>query len=144
MKQGGWGSLTLVYLYGVVSAASLTKAIPLQAPISHLPGATAAMFGLYISLMAILPAIFGTMSGAVIDRLGARPALILAALIGALVNGLYMGAGSFAWFELIRVLEGAVPLLIYAAAPALMIATSTPQRRSAAMALWRSEERRVG
>ncbi len=93
MKTGGWPSLTLIYLYGVVSAASLTKAIPLQAHISSLPGASPALFGLFISLMAILPALFGTVSGAVIDRLGARPALILAALIGAGVNGLYLHRG---------------------------------------------------
>ena len=74
MKQGGWASLTLIYLYGVVSAASLTKAIPLQAHITHLPGATVGLFGLFVSLMAVLPAIFGTLSGAVIDRMGARPA----------------------------------------------------------------------
>lgn len=138
MKNGGWASLTLIYLYGVVSAASLTKAIPLQAQISGLPGASPALFGLFISLMAVLPALFGTLSGAVIDRLGARPALILAALIGAGVNGLYLIAPSFAPFEAVRVVEGAVPLLTYAAAPALMIATSAPQRRSAAMALWSS------
>jgi MFS family permease len=138
MKQGGWASLTLIYLYGVVSAASLTKAIPLQMHISGLPGAAPALFGLFISLMAVLPAIFGTLSGAMIDRLGARPALILAALIGALVNGLYLVADAFLPFEVIRVIEGAVPLLVYAAAPALMIATSSPQRRSAAMALWSS------
>ena len=138
MKQGGWPSLTLVYLYGVVSADSLTKAIPLQAHISDLPGASPALFGLFISMMAILPALFGTLSGAAIDRLGARPALILAALIGALVNGLYLIAPSFLPFQIIRVLEGAVPLLTYAAAPALMIATSAPQRRSGAMALWSS------
>jgi MFS transporter, DHA1 family, inner membrane transport protein len=138
MKTGGWASLTLIYLYGVVSAASLTKAIPLQAQISGLSGATPALFGLFISLMAVLPALFGTLSGAVIDRLGARPALILAALIGAGVNGLYLIAPAFAPFQAIRVVEGAVPLLTYAAAPALMIATSAPQRRSAAMALWSS------
>ncbi|HEY6456481.1 MAG TPA: MFS transporter [Steroidobacteraceae bacterium] len=138
MKQRGWPSLTLIYLYGVVSAASLTKAIPLQAHISSLPGAAPALFGLFISLMAVLPAIFGTLSGAVIDRLGARPALILAALIGAGVNGLYLLAGSFAQFEVIRVVEGCIPLLTYAAAPALMIAVSAPERRSAAMALWSS------
>ena len=138
MKQGSWASLTLIYLYGVVSAASLTKAIPLQVHISSLPGASPALFGLFISLMAVLPAIFGTVSGAVIDRLGARPALMLAALIGALVNGLYLVAPSFLSFQVIRVLEGAVPLLVYAAAPALMIATSAPQRRSGAMALWSS------
>jgi predicted MFS family arabinose efflux permease len=138
MKQGSWASLTLIYLYGVVSAASLTKAIPLQAHITHLPGATVALFGLFVSLMAILPALFGTLSGAVIDRMGARPALILAALIGALVNGLYMKADSILPFEAIRVVEGAVPLLTYAAAPALMIATSAPERRPAAMALWSS------
>jgi predicted MFS family arabinose efflux permease len=138
MKHGGWASLTLIYMYGVVSAASLTKAIPLQAHISALPGASPALFGLFISLMAVLPAIFGTVSGAVIDRLGTRPALILAALIGALVNGLYLVADSFLPFQVIRVVEGAVPLLVYAAAPALMIATSAPERRSAAMALWSS------
>jgi len=138
MKNGGWASLTLIYLYGVVSAASLTKAIPLQIHISGLPGASPALFGLFISLMAVLPAIFGTLSGAVIDRLGARPALILAALIGALVNGLYLVADSFLPFQVIRVVEGAVPLLVYAAAPALMITTSAPERRSAAMALWSS------
>jgi MFS family permease len=138
MKNGGWASLTLIYLYGVVSAASLTKAIPLQAHISQLPGAAPALFGLFISLMAVLPAIFGTLSGAVIDRLGARPALILAALIGALVNGLYLIATAFLPFQVIRVVEGAVPLLVYAAAPALMIATAAPERRNAAMALWSS------
>jgi MFS family permease len=138
MKQGSWPSLTLIYLYGVVSAASLTKAIPLQAHISSLPGASPALFGLFISLMAVLPAIFGTLSGALIDRLGARPALILAALIGALVNGLYLVAPSYLTFQIVRVIEGAIPLLVYAAAPALMIATSAPQRRSAAMALWSS------
>ncbi len=138
MKQGGWASLTLIYLYGVVSAASLTKAIPLQVHIASLPGASVALFGLFISMMAVLPAIFGTLSGAVIDRLGARPALILAALVGALVNGLYLVAPSFLRFQIIRIGEGTVPLLTYAAAPALMIATSAPQRRSAAMALWSS------
>ena len=138
MKHGGWPSLTLIYLFGVVSAASLTKAIPLQTHISSLPGASPALFGLFISLMAILPALFGTLSGALIDRLGARPALMLAALIGALVNGLYLLADSFLPFQAIRVVEGAVPLLVYAAAPALMIATSAPQRRSGAMALWSS------
>jgi hypothetical protein len=49
MKHGGWASLTLIYLYGVVSAASLAKAIPLQAHISSLPGASPALFGLFIS-----------------------------------------------------------------------------------------------
>jgi MFS family permease len=138
MTPGGWPSLILIYLYGVVSAASLTKAIPLQAHITHLPGASAALFGLFVSLMAVLPAIFGTLSGAFIDRVGARPALILAALIGAVVNGLYLVADSILPFQVIRVVEGAVPLLVYAAAPALMIASSAPERRAASMALWSS------
>jgi MFS family permease len=138
MNQGSWPRLILIYLYGVVSAASLTKAIPLEGRITQLPGATVALFGLFLSLMAVLPAIFGTLSGAVIDRLGARPALILAALIGALVNGLYLMADSILPFQVLRVIEGAIPLLVYAAAPALMIAISAPERRSAAMSLWSS------
>jgi MFS family permease len=134
--MSSWRSLLLIYFYGVASAASLSKVIPLQDEIAHLPGANAGSFALFVSLLALLPAIFGTMFGAVIDRIGTRPALIVAAALGALANGLYFYADSIKTFLAIRVFEGLIPLCVYAAAPALMISTSPPARRSAAMALW--------
>ena len=135
-RTDNWRLLVLIYLYGVVSAASLSKAIPLQEHVIGLPGASPGSFALFISLMAVLPALLGTLSGAIIDRIGARPALIIAAVAGAVVNGLYYQANSMGSFMVIRTLEGAVPLCAYAAAPALMIAVATPERRSAAMSLW--------
>ena len=131
-----WRLLGLIYLYGVISAASLSKAIPLQEHVTGLPGASPGSFALFLSLMAVLPALLGTLSGALIDRIGARPALMLAALIGATVNALYCFSDSIGGFMAIRLLEGAVPLCAYAAAPALMIAVTAPERRSAAMSLW--------
>ena len=62
--MSSWRSLLLIYLYGVASAASLSKVIPLQDEIAHLPGANAGSFALFVSLLALLPAIFGTMFGA--------------------------------------------------------------------------------
>jgi len=135
-RTDNWRLLVLIYLYGVVSAASLTKAIPLQEHVIGLPGAGPGSFALFVSLMAVLPALLGTLSGAIIDRIGARPALIISALVGAAANALYLFSNSISGFMVIRLLEGAVPLCAYAAAPALMIAVSAPQRRSAAMSLW--------
>jgi predicted MFS family arabinose efflux permease len=128
--------LIFIYLYGVLSAASLSKMIPLREQIGALAGAHANSFGILISLIAVPPALLGTLSGGLIDRIGARPALISAALAGAAANALYFIAPGMNDFLLIRVLEGFAPLGIYAAAPALMVSTSPPERRNAAMALW--------
>ena len=135
-KTGGWGSLVPIYLYGVASAASLSKAIPLQQHIAALPGAGGDSFALYMALMAVLPAVFGAAGGGLIDRIGARPALLFAALCGTVLNAAYALTDSIGAFLALRVVEGLIPLAAYAAAPALMIATAAPERRNAAMALW--------
>ena len=136
MKAGGWQPLILVYLYGMLSAASLGKVIPLHDRIAELPGAGPNSFALFIALFALAPALLGTLSGVVVDRIGSRPVLIAASLLGAAVNALYLLAPSIGAFLALRVLEGFIPLGIYAAAPALMIALSTPHNRNAAMSLW--------
>jgi predicted MFS family arabinose efflux permease len=136
MKPGGWPSIALIYLYGVLASASLSKIIPLLADIGAHLGATALQFGLLISLMTVLPAMFAAVAGSLIDRIGARGALLVAAAIGVLVNLAYLMASSLHAFMVIRVLEGLVVLGIYSAAPALIMATSSPARRGHAMTLW--------
>lgn len=136
LASGGWPSIGLIFLYGVLSSASLSKIIPILGDIGAHLGAGPARLGLLISLMTVLPALLAAVAGSIIDRLGARRTLQLVALVGMAVNAAYLAADSLGTFMVIRVAEGLLALGAYAAAPALMMATASSARRGRAMALW--------
>ncbi|MEJ0099268.1 MAG: MFS transporter [Pseudomonadota bacterium] len=136
LAPGSWMSIGLIYLYGVLSSASLSKIIPILGDVGAHLGATPARFGLLISLMTVLPAVLASVAGSIIDRLGARSTLQLVALAGIAVNGTYLLADSLGLFMAIRVVEGLIAVGAYAAAPALIMATASPGRRGRAMAVW--------
>lgn len=136
LAPGSWGSIALIYLYGVLSSASLSKIIPIVGDVGAHLGATPAQFGLLISLMTVLPAALASVAGSIIDRIGSRGTLQVVALIGIAVNAAYLATGSLFAFMTIRVLEGLIAVGAYAAAPALIMATVSPQRRGRAMAFW--------
>jgi MFS family permease len=136
VKSGSWPSIGLIYLHGVLTSASLSKIIPLQGDyIAHV-GLKPGSFALLIALVTVPSAIFATVGGSFIDRIGARTALIAAATIGMLVNVAYLLANSVPAFQGIRLLEGLIMVCAYSAAPALIMATTSVQRRGRAMALW--------
>ncbi|HTQ37084.1 MAG TPA: MFS transporter [Steroidobacteraceae bacterium] len=136
LAPGGWVSIGMIYLYGVFSTASLSKIIPILGDVGAHLGAPPARFGLLISLMTVLPALLASVAGSVIDRLGAQRALQLVAVIGVAVNGAYLATDSLSAFMAIRVLEGLIAVGAYAAAPALIMATTPAARRGRAMAVW--------
>jgi MFS family permease len=136
MKPGSWPSIALIYLYGVLASASLSKIIPLLADLAAHLSATPLQFGLLISLITVPPAVLAAAAGSIIDRVGARSALMAGAAIGVIVNLAYLQAGSLQAFMIIRVCEGLVMVGIYSAAPALIMATAGSPRRGHAMAVW--------
>lgn len=136
MRRGGWPSIGLIYLYGVLGSASLSKIIPLQHDFAEHLGTTPTQFAVLISLLTIAPAVFAAVGGSLIDRIGARHALLAAALVGAGVNFAYLFASGLPAFQVLRGLEGCVLVCAYSAAPALIIATAGPARRGPAMAFW--------
>lgn len=136
VPPGGWVALAMIYLYGVSASASLSKVIPILGDIGTHLGVPAAGLALLISLMTILPAVLASMAGAIIDRLGAHRALQLVAATGAAVNAAYLAAPGLGTFMAIRVAEGLVAVGAYSAAPALIMATTAPQRIGRAMAVW--------
>jgi MFS family permease len=81
-------------------------------------------------------AIIGAAIGGVVDRVGPARALMFSAIAGALANIAYLFADRMLAFELIRVFEGCALVGIFAAAPALIMATTTDKRRVRAMSLW--------
>jgi len=136
MKPGSWPSIALIYLYGVLASAGLSKIIPLQGDYESLLGIGHAQFSLLLSLITIPPALLAAAAGSIIDRIGARTALITAAVVGVCVNFAYLQADSLRSFQIIRALEGFVMVGAYSGAPALIMATTAPERRSRAMAFW--------
>ncbi len=136
LAPGGWMSIGLIYLYGVLSSASLSKIIPILGDIGTHLDAGPQRLGLLISLMTVLPALLAAVAGSAIDRLGARRTLQLVALVGMAVNAAYLATDSLGAFMSIRVIEGLVAVGAYAAAPALMMATAGTARRARTMALW--------
>ncbi|MEY4760931.1 MAG: hypothetical protein RLZZ200_787, partial [Pseudomonadota bacterium] len=136
MKAGSWPSVLLIYLYGVLSSASLSKVIPLQGDFATHLGASPSQFGLLMALLSIPPALFATVSGSIADRIGARTMLIASSLVGALANALAWQASSLSAFQGIRLIEGFVLAGVYSSAPALIMATTGNERRGKAMAFW--------
>jgi MFS family permease len=136
MKSGSWASIVLIYFFGVLSSASLSKVIPLQADFQAQFAAGPAQFALLMTLLTIPPALFATVGGSIADRIGARTVLIAAAITGVVANALALLAPTLAAFLAIRVLEGFVLSGVYSAAPALIMATTDNARRGKAMAFW--------
>ena len=136
LAPGSWLSIGLIYLYGVLSSASLSKVIPILGDVGEHLGGSPTQLALLISLMTVLPALLASVAGSAIDRLGARSTLQWVALTGLAVNAAYLATHSLAGFMAIRVLEGLIAVGAYAAAPALIMATSAPEHRGRAMAFW--------
>ncbi len=136
MKSGSWASIISIYAFGVVAVAGLSKMMPLLADFHRALGATPGQFAFLISLLALPTALFAAIGGAVVDRVGARRGLIFSGLIGITANTLYLFADSVASFQTIRILEGLTIMGVFTSAPALLMATTSGERRVAAMTLW--------
>lgn len=136
MKPGSWPSIALIYLFGVAGSASLSKVIPLQQDLAQHLDASPAQFALLLSLLTIAPAALATVGGSLIDRVGAHRSLVAAAALGAAVNAGYLLAPDLRSFQVLRVIEGFILVSAYSAAPALIMATTSAQRRGPAMAFW--------
>jgi predicted MFS family arabinose efflux permease len=136
MKSGSWWSITLIYLYGVLGVASLSKVIPLKDLLAATIAMTEISFGLFVSLLMLPAALLASLAGGVIDRVGSRKALMFCASIGAITNVGFLFAASTSQFQTLRLVEGLGMLGIFSAAPALIMSTCEGQRRIRAMALW--------
>lgn len=133
---GSWVSIGLIYCYGVLTTASLSKIIPILGDLAANLGATPGQFALLISLMTILPAALASVAGSIVDRMGAHRALQLVALVGLAVNAAYLLSDSLQGFMIVRVAEGLIAVGAYSAAPGLIMATVPDARRRRAMAVW--------
>jgi MFS family permease len=136
MKPGRWPSILTVYGFGVLAVVAVAKFIPLIGDTGQHLGATAQQHAWLIALIGIPAALLAAISGALIDRFGARETLIASGLVGALANVGYYFAPTMAGFQGARLLEGMALVGIFSAGPALLMSTTEGRRRIVAMTFW--------
>jgi predicted MFS family arabinose efflux permease len=136
MKPGSWGSVWLVYFYSILCMASVGKLVPIESDIESAFGTSPASVGFAISLVAVFSAIGATIGGGIIDRVGARLAIIVTSIILVFCNLLSFFATSMFMLDVARLIEGIEFIGIIVAAPALIMATTAGQRQVRAMSLW--------
>ena len=120
----------------MLAAASISKLMPIATDLEHHLGASPQGLGIAISLLSVSSIFAATIGGAIIDRVGARPAIIITSLIVVACNAMSFFAQSMAMLYVARFIEGLEFIGIITAAPALIMAITSGRRQMQAMALW--------
>src|SRR6059036_4011225 len=141
-SRGGLGgrkaAMTFIYVTIVLDTLAFVILIPVLAPLvvsftsSEAEGAL--MFGLLLTVWSLMQFLFSPLIGALSDRFGRRPVLILSS-IGLGVDYMVMAlAPNLAWLLLGRILSG-ITASSYATAAAYVADVTPAERRAAAFGM---------
>jgi MFS family permease len=136
VEAGSWGSIGLVCMYAIVAAASITKLMPLTSVLGHAFNAGPRSIGFAISLISVSSLVAATIGGVIIDRVGARTAIISASIVAVISNIIGFFATSVFMLDVARLIEGVEFIGINAAAPVLLMTITSGPRRMKAMSLY--------
>ncbi len=128
--------VVLLYLFGVVSMALVGILSPLALRITgdlHVPSSA---IGLTIALFSLPSAAVATVGGGLVDRIGPRAALLIAAALIVVADIALALAPSLLVFDVGMLLMGTGFVGLVIGAPAMMMARLTATLRTRAMAFW--------
>ncbi len=136
VKSTHWGGVSAVLFAGIVLGLYFGKAPPVLPVIKQELGLSLISAGFVVSAFNALAMVGAIVTGAASDRFGA----LRFAIIGSLATGAGGLLGALAGGEttilLSRLVEGVGFVMLNVAAPALVVAASRPDRRSAMLGLW--------
>jgi MFS family permease len=131
-----WFSIILIYVYGLVGTSALGMMGPLSADVGRTFDVTASVIGVAIAGQLLPLAFGGLLMGWLIDRIGARPLLII---------GLFaVGASSLAnaWlesFNMLRItllIEGIALVALLTSGQGLLMMFTSGKQQVQALTLW--------
>ncbi len=134
--RGNWFTVALVYSLGLGSMALVGILSPLALKITAAMGAPPAAIGLTIALFSLPAAILATIGGSIVDRLGPRLSLIIAAPILVVADVILWLAQDIWLFNLGVLVAGIGYLSILNGGAAMLIGAMEGSRRTRAMTLW--------
>jgi MFS family permease len=136
VKAGGWPSILLAYVMGVLAVMSLVLMVPLRGDFLTRGGLDAGQYGLLIGLIGIPAAALATFSGGLIDRFGPRIMMVGGTFLFGFANLAYTVIATPSLFFLFRLIEGVALSIVLAAGPTLIMRTTEGKRQVSAMTFW--------
>ncbi|KAF1072367.1 MAG: hypothetical protein GAK45_00242 [Pseudomonas citronellolis] len=136
MRAGSWPSILLTLTFAVLIAACHGKTIMLVADLANAFQVSPARASWVVSAVAIIAALASPLVNWGVARVGERSAIVVGLLLAAACSYLASRAESFQWLLALRVLEGAGYISVVLAALALLVHTTSGQRRTTALAFW--------
>jgi predicted MFS family arabinose efflux permease len=136
VKAGGWPSILLAYVMGVLAVMSLVLMVPLRGDFLARGGLDEGQYGLLIGLIGIPAAALATFSGGLIDRFGPRVMMVGGTFLFAAANLAYTAITIPSLFFLVRLIEGVALSIVLAAGPTLIMRTTQGKRQVTAMTFW--------
>jgi MFS family permease len=136
VKAGGWPSILLAYVMGVLAIMSLVVMVPLRGDFLARGGLDAGQYGLLIGLIGIPAAALATFSGGLIDRFGPRIMMVGGTFLFAIANLAYTTVSTPSLFFMCRLIEGVALSIVLAAGPTLIMRTTEGKRQVTAMTFW--------
>lgn len=135
-KGTNWVSLAVIYALTFLSMASVTCVVPLLNDIESHSGATPSSLGFALALFSVPSALLAAFGGSAIDRFGARPTLILSAIVALAADPVaYLMPSAFG-LNIAMLLAGLGFAGISIAAPALIMKTTQGPDCVRAMSAW--------
>jgi predicted MFS family arabinose efflux permease len=133
---GGRSIVALLYLFGVVSMALIGILSALALRITSDLHVRPSSIGLTIALFSLPSAATATVGGGIVDRIGPRAALLIAASLIVLADIALALAPSLVLFDLAMLLMGMGFVGLVIGVPATMMAVLSGPLRTRAMAFW--------
>jgi MFS family permease len=128
--------VALLYLFGVVSMALIGILSPLALRITGDLHVRPSAIGLTIALFSLPSAATATVGGGIVDRIGPRAALLMAAVLIVLADIVLALAPSLLLFDVGMLLMGTGFVGLVIGVPATMMAVLSGTLRTRAMAFW--------
>jgi MFS family permease len=126
----------LLWLAGLGAAAQFAKIAVPFALIRETYPESGLQVAWLLSLVSLVGALFGTVAGDMVGRLGAKRMLVMGLLLGAIISIWQASLPTFTPMLISRVIEGMSHLAIVVAAPTLIAQLSSQKYLGAAMTLW--------
>jgi MFS family permease len=132
----GWPAVVVIYLYTVLSMATVGMVASLTQDFATALAAPQKRIGLAIAMFSAPSALLAAAGGAIIDRLGARPAMLVCAGVSLVADAAAFSAHSTLALNLALLLAGLGFAGISVAAPAMIVTTLKGPLQVRAMSLW--------
>ena len=131
-----WPRALVIYACGVGAGLQFAKASVVFDPLVEHYAASETQVGWIVSSVGIVGMVLGATAGLVVAALGARPALLAALALAAVLSLAEATLPPLPVFLALRAIEGASHLTIVVAAPTCLGAVVAPRERALALGLW--------